>query len=190
MKKFLLAVAALAWLQASSAWADTVATGDGLTVQDWFRHGAPLDLRAELAVARAQGKRLAVLWLAPADADSEKLVTENYAHPKVAAYAHDHYRIVALNAFGTAPVTLPDGTASTEGELAIQRGLVRLPTTEFYESDGTAFFQLDGYISPRFYFAGLMFVGSGEYAGPQYRGMFVRWSRANSARVGELFAAE
>ena len=75
------------------------------------------------AAAQADGKRLLIVWQAPDDEDSTKLIKVNYSHPKIDAYAKEHYHIVTLNAFGDAPVTLPDGSTldqiDDQGKVAI-----------------------------------------------------------------------
>ena len=162
-------------------------TDDGLKRMDWFAPAENRDFTDLLAQAKAAGKRLVVIWAMPDDADSVKLIEQNYTHPKVAAYAQEHYLVTTMNFVGDKAVTLADGNTATEMDAAMGLDLTLLPTTVFYNDDGSELFRLDGYISPRFYFAGLMYIGTGEYTDDQYRGMFVRWSRANSGRVREIF---
>lgn len=114
---------------------------DGLHKQPWFAITFK-DMSEDLEAARADGKRLAVIFEQRGCIYCKKLHEEVFADPEVAAYIREHFVVVQMNLFGDEEVTDFDGEALPEKEMAGRWGVLFTPTILFMPDrlpeDGTA----------------------------------------------------
>ena len=104
---------------------------DGLYHQKWF-HESFLDLKEDLAEAKARGKRLVVFWEQKGCPYCKRTHEVNLRIPRIVKYISDHFLVIHLNIWGDKEVTDFDGEVTTEKKLA-QKWAVRFtPTIQFF----------------------------------------------------------
>ncbi|MYZ49769.1 SoxW family protein [Propylenella binzhouense] len=127
LKVFALALAVLAG--AANAGAATLGD-DGLHKEDWFSLTFR-DMREDIEAARAQGKRLAIVFEQRGCIYCKRLHEEVLSDPEVRDYIRGNYMVVQYNLFGDEEVTDLDGEVLTEKKAARKWGIVFTPTVIF-----------------------------------------------------------
>ncbi|MBT3990883.1 MAG: thioredoxin fold domain-containing protein [Rhodospirillaceae bacterium] len=107
---------------------------DGLHVQKWF-HDSFLDLREDLAEAKAKGKRLVIMWEQKGCPYCKRTHEVNLRIPRIVKFITDNFVVIQLNLWGDKEVTDFDGEVTTEKKLS-QKWAVRFtPTIQFFAED-------------------------------------------------------
>jgi len=135
-----LAALAIAMLLSVGGGAHAVELGDdGLHEQDWFTLTFK-DIREDMADARAEDKRLVILFEQAGCIYCEKLHATVLSDPEVVDYLIEHYVVVQYNLYGDEEVIDLDGEVLTEKTAAEKWGLMFTPVWLFLpeEADGTA----------------------------------------------------
>jgi thioredoxin-related protein len=101
-----------------------------LLKEDWFAVTFK-DMREDLEVANASGKRLAIIVEQYGCVYCRKLHEEVLSDPEVKDFISANYMIVQINMFGDEEVTDFDGEALSEKEAVRRWGLVFTPTVLF-----------------------------------------------------------
>lgn len=103
---------------------------DGLHKPDWLRVTFK-DMSDDLAEARAEGKRLVVIFEQRGCVYCHQMHEEIFPDPGVDALLRENYFIVQMNLYGDEEVTDFDGTVLPEKEMAARWGVVFTPTMLF-----------------------------------------------------------
>lgn len=103
---------------------------DGLHKEDWFVITFR-DIGDDIDQARAEGKRLAIVYEQRGCIYCKKLHEEVLSDPEVRAYLEANFVMVQYNMFGDEEVTDLDGEALTEKTAARKWGLLFTPTILF-----------------------------------------------------------
>lgn len=103
---------------------------DGLHKPDWLRLTFK-DMREDLADARAEGKRLAIIFEQRGCIYCTKMHEEIFPIPEIDAFIRENYFFVQMNLFGDEEVTDFDGTVLGERAIASRWGVVFTPTILF-----------------------------------------------------------
>lgn len=103
---------------------------DGLHKPEWlvetFR-----DLTDDLEDARAQGKRLLLMFEQRGCIYCTRMHENVYPDPAIAQMLSEDYMVIQINLFGNIPVTDFDGTTLDERDMARRWGVVFTPTLLF-----------------------------------------------------------
>jgi thioredoxin-related protein len=102
----------------------------GLHTKDWFAVTF-LDMREDLATARDEGKRLAVVVEQPGCIYCAKMHEELLTDPEVADFIKEHFMVVQLNMFGDHEVTDLDGEVLSERKATRRWAVTFTPTILF-----------------------------------------------------------
>ena len=102
--------------------------------KDWFAVTFK-DMPEDLADARAEGKRLALIVEQHGCIYCRKLHEEVLSDPEVADYIKENYVVVQLNMFGDEEVTDLDGESMTEREVVRRWAVAFTPTVIFLPED-------------------------------------------------------
>ncbi|RIA56060.1 thioredoxin family protein [Dichotomicrobium thermohalophilum] len=132
MLKRLLAVSLLLLMVSPAAAAEL--GPDGLHKTEWMRQTFN-NLREDLAEARAEGKRFAIIFEQRGCIYCEKMHEEVFPDPKISEYIKENFFFVQYNLFGDLPVTDFDGTEGTEKQMARRWGIHFTPTIMFFPED-------------------------------------------------------
>ncbi len=144
-RRFLTNVASAAAMAGTASWVSgasaadpgayqPVVGDDGMLTQRWFVESF-LDLKDDLAEARAKGQRLAVIWEQRGCPYCREMHMVNFADPEISDYIRKHFMVLQLNIFGSKPVTDFDGTILEEKAMARKYGVVFTPTIQFFPDD-------------------------------------------------------
>lgn len=107
---------------------------DGLHKELWMRDTFK-DLGEDLAEANAEGKRLMVIIEQRGCIYCEKMHTEVFPNPTIAAFIQEHYFVVQLNMFGDVDVTDFDGTTLSEKDMIGRWNVMFTPTMMFFPQE-------------------------------------------------------
>ena len=126
-----LTLAAAAVALALPAFAAGAPMGDdGLHKPDWLRDTFK-DMSDDLAEARAEGKRMLVIFEQRGCIYCKQMHEEVFPDPEIAQIIEENYFVVQMNLFGDVEVTDFDGTALSEKDMAVRWGVVFTPTLMF-----------------------------------------------------------
>ncbi|MCP5073136.1 MAG: thioredoxin fold domain-containing protein [Rhodobacteraceae bacterium] len=134
-------IAAVLTLTATTA--NAVELGDdGLHKPDWLRTTFK-DMTEDMAEAKAEGKRLVIIFEQRGCIYCTKMHDEVFTDPKIDALIREKFFFVQMNMFGDEDVTDFDGTVLSEKKMAVRWGVVFTPTMlfmpEIAPEDGMAF---------------------------------------------------
>jgi thioredoxin-related protein len=126
-----LAAAALTVLALATGVASALEFGEnGLHKQPWHRVTFK-DMTEDLESARAEGKRLAIIFEQYGCGYCRVMNEEVFPDPDISSFIEENYFFVQMNLFGDEEVTDFDGTALSEKDMAKRWGVVFTPTILF-----------------------------------------------------------
>jgi len=169
------------------------ATGDdGLHKQAWFQETF-FDLKEDLAEAKAQGKRLVIIWEQLGCPYCKKTHELNFRIPRISNYVRDNFFVLQLNMWGDREVTDFDGETLSEKDFARKNRVLFTPTFQFFpetpaEAAGKPAWQAEvhrmpGYFWPfHFYFQFRYVKENGYVAQPSFQ----RWLDGQGDKLREL----
>lgn len=112
---------------------------------DWFKTTF-LDLRDDLADARAAGKRGILLFFSTAGCSyCKQMLDGSFQDPAFAGRVRAHYDVIGLEIFSDSEITDWSGDRRTLSEFARQQGVQFTPTLVFLDLDGRRLLRLVGY---------------------------------------------
>lgn len=128
----MLARSLFAFVLVVVSWAATAAEvgEDGLHKQEWFAMTFR-DLAEDIDQARADGKRLAIVFEQRGCVYCREMHEKILSDPEVSDYIRDNFMVVQYNMFGDEEVTDLDGEKLTEKTAARKWGYVFTPTIVF-----------------------------------------------------------
>lgn len=104
---------------------------DGMHEQSWF-HESFLDLGEDLGEAKANGKRLVIIWEQRGCPYCKRMHEVNLRIPRIVNSIKDNFVVIQLNLWGDREVTDFDGEVLKEKDLANKWGVLFTPTSIFY----------------------------------------------------------
>lgn len=107
---------------------------NGIHHQSWFI-ASFLDLKEDLAEAKAAGKRFAVIFEQRGCIYCTKMHTEVLSQRYINDYVRENFAVVQIDLWGAREVTDLDGTKLTEKKLAERWGVLFTPTIVFFKDD-------------------------------------------------------
>lgn len=134
MRMVLRALAAVMMTAMMTAGAHAEVGEDGLHKKDWFAVTFK-DVAEDIADAKGQGKRLAMIFEQRGCIYCRKLHEGPLSDPEVVDFIRKNFVVVQYNLFGDEEVTDLDGTTLPEKEMARRWGVVFTPTILFMPED-------------------------------------------------------
>jgi thioredoxin-related protein len=153
-------VAAVLALVAAVSWPAATAqqpSPHAIDIPRWFAETF-LDFREDVAEAARDGRRLMIYFGQDGCPYCTKLMTTNFAQPRIVDKTRRHFMPVALNVWGDREATWTDGRTLSEKELARTLGVQFTPTILFLDETGNVVVRLDGYYPPQRFEAVLDYV--------------------------------
>src|SRR5919197_1087559 len=120
----------------------------------WFVESF-LDLRDDAAEAAKDGKRVMLYFLQDGCPYCKRLVTVNFADPKIVEKTRRHFVPIALNIWGDREVTWIDGSRMPEKKFAALLKIQFTPTLLFLNEKGAPAHRINGYLPPEEFYAAL-----------------------------------
>ncbi|MCB1505212.1 MAG: thioredoxin family protein [Hyphomicrobiaceae bacterium] len=107
---------------------------DGIYHQKWFVQSF-FDLREDFAEAKAQGKRLAIIFEQRGCIYCVKMHTEVLKKRYINDYVRENFAVIQFDMWGSREVTDFDGQKMPEKKLAERWGIMFTPTVIFFKED-------------------------------------------------------
>jgi thioredoxin-related protein len=166
------AAAGLGLWNAGAARAEAVMTDDGFYREPWFLESF-LELADDLAAARANQKRLAIMWELRGCPYCKETHLVNFAKPEITNYIRERFEILQLNIIGSREVTDFDGEKLTEKKFAQKYSVRGVPVFQFFPDSAVGLAQKaplerevargQGYIEPQPFLDMFRFVADRSY---------------------------
>jgi len=135
---------------------------DGMYTEPWFQAPA-LDMRKDVAAARAAGKTLAIIWEQAGCTYCQKLHMVHFRNEVMVEFIKKNFYVIKMDMRGDRQVTDLDGETMSEAKLARRHGVGGTPNIEFRNADGDEVFRMPGYAEPLIFYGVLDYVVSGGY---------------------------
>lgn len=158
---------------------------DGMYHFDWYLESF-LDLAEDVETARANGKRLAIVWGQRACIFCQRMAQEHLSDPKISGYVQANFEVLHLNLFGAREVTDFDGAKLSERASAQRYGIRATPTILFFPegSDGLSarpplqreIARMPGLLEPGRFLSMFRFVREKGYEKSSFQG----WLKTNA----------
>ncbi len=123
----------------------------------WFKNSF-LDLREDVAEAKAEGKRLLLYFYQDGCPYCEKLINTNFAQRDIVEKTRQHFDVVAINLWGDTTVTDLKGNEVTEKAFSVGLKVQFTPTLLFLDEQGKVALRANGYYPPHKFMAALDYV--------------------------------
>ena len=136
-------------------------TGSEIETPFWFKDSF-LDLADDIQEAQEEGKKLLIYYHQAGCPYCFNLVQQTFLDPVLSQYIQKHFDLVALDLWGDREVTLADGSAISEKDLAIKWKIQYTPTLLFFSDSDTPVFRIDGYRSREMMAKVLDYVVTGD----------------------------
>ncbi len=124
----------------------------------WFKTSF-LDLRDDIAEAKASGKRVMLFFYQDGCPYCGKLLRDNFSQRVIAEKSQQYFDVIAINMWGDREVTDLKGATSTEKHFAEQMRVMFTPTLLFLDEQGGVALRVNGYYAPHKFLAALDYVG-------------------------------
>lgn len=124
----------------------------------WFKMSF-LDVREDIAEAKASGRRLMLYFYQDGCPYCAKLLRDNLGQKAIADKTRKHFDVVALNLWGDREVTDLAGRTLPEKAFAKAMKVQFTPTLIMFDEQGDVALRLNGYLPPRKFEAALDYVG-------------------------------
>lgn len=123
----------------------------------WFKSSF-LDLREDLAEAKAAGKRVILYFYQDGCPYCEKLINTNFAQRDLVEKTRQHFDVIAINMWGDTTVTDLAGNELSEKAFALALQVQFTPTLLFLDEGGKVALRANGYYPPHKFSAALDYV--------------------------------
>lgn len=157
-----LALAAPLSLAQAAADVDPRMAAEGFHMQPWQKV-TTLDLNKDLALAKAEGKILVLMWEQLGCVYCAEMHNVNFQIPRIADYIQKNFYVVQMNMWGERTFRDFDGEDMAEEELARRHRVNGTPTLEYRKSAGKEAFRMPGYADPPIFLGVFEYVATGEY---------------------------
>lgn len=133
----------------------------------WFKDSF-LDLRDDVAEAKAEGKRLLLYFYQDGCPYCAKLLEDNFGQKAIADKTRTRFDVVTVNMWGDREVTGLDGRVQTEKEFAAAMRVMFTPTLVFLDENGAQVLRVNGYYHPHKFDAALDYASGKAPSGMSF----------------------
>ena len=135
---------------------------------DWFKKSF-LDLREDVAEAKAAGKRVMVIFSQDGCPYCNLLVERNFSQQDIEQYTRKNFDAITVNMWGDREVVGMDGKRLTEKAFAAALTVQFTPTILFFDETGKTILRLNGYLPPPRFKTALEYVALRKESQLSYR---------------------
>ncbi|HER27682.1 MAG TPA: thioredoxin [Rhodospirillales bacterium] len=157
----------------------SASANEHLYFQPWFKQ-ATGDLRQDLAAAKAEGKRLTLVWEQIGCVYCKKMHEINFTVPEIVGLFAGKFYVVQMDLRGNRKMIDFDGEQLDESALARKHRVNGTPTIEFRDETATEVFRLPGYAEPMVFYGILEYVVAKAYTESD----LIPWLKAKYANQG------
>lgn len=123
----------------------------------WFKESF-LDLREDIAEAKAANKHVILYFYQDGCPYCAKLLRDNFGQASLATFTQQHFDVIALNMWGDKEVTDLSGNKVSEKDFAKQLKVQFTPTLVFLDESGQSVLRANGYYAPEKFQVALQYV--------------------------------
>ena len=134
----------------------------------WFKDSF-LDLREDVADAKANNKRVLLLFTQDNCPYCNALVERNLAQKTIEQQLRAHFDVIAVNIWGDREVVGLDGVKHTEKSYAVSQKVQFTPTLLFFDESGNMILRLNGYLPPERFKTAIEYVAQRKEKTLAYR---------------------
>jgi thioredoxin-related protein len=141
----------------------------------WFKLSF-LDIREDVAEAKAAKKRVMLYFYQDGCPYCAKLLNDNFGQRRIALKTQKYFDVIAINMWGDREVTDFNGKETTEKKFAQQMRVMFTPTLLVLNEQGKVILRINGYWFPAKFSAMLDWAGKHKESEISFRGYFARLS--------------
>ena len=134
----------------------------------WFKDSF-LNLREDIAEAKAQKKRVMLMFTQDNCPYCNALVERNLAQKAIEQRLRERFDVIAVNIWGDREVVGLDGKQYTEKSYAVSQKVQFTPTLLFFDEAGKMILRLNGYLPPERFKTAIEYVAQGKEKSIPYR---------------------
>ncbi len=163
MRKFLLLFFSFLLLQfnINAAEPGKVLGGQQYETPTWFTDSF-LDIAEDVEEAGDGDKKVLLFFHLDGCPYCDAMLKQNFKSGENQAYIKDNFSVIAVNIKGGREITMPNGEAMTEKELAQMLKVQYTPTIVFLDKQGKRIFRTNGYRNPALFGHTLEYVAKGH----------------------------
>jgi thioredoxin-related protein len=125
----------------------------------WFKDSF-LDIREDIAEAKAQSKRLILYFYQDGCPYCKKLLQDNFGQREISNKTQQYFELIAINMWGDREVVDLSGVQTTEKRFAKALKVMFTPTLLMLNEMGDVVLRINGYYPPHRFMAALEYVGA------------------------------
>ena len=134
----------------------------------WFKDSF-LNLREDVAEAKANNKRVMLLFTQDNCPYCNALVERNLAQKAIETRLRERFDVIAVNIWGDREMVGLDGVKHTEKSYAASQKVQFTPTLLFFDEAGKMILRLNGYLPPERFKTAIEYVAQGKEKSIAYR---------------------
>lgn len=134
----------------------------------WFKDSF-LNLREDVAEAKANNKRVMLLFTQDNCPYCNALVERNLAQKAIESRLRERFDVIAVNIWGDREIVGLDGVKHTEKSYAASQKVQFTPTLLFFDEAGKMILRLNGYLPPERFKTAIEYVAQGKEKSIAYR---------------------
>lgn len=135
---------------------------DGMYTEPWFK-ASTLDMRKDVAAARADGKMLAIIWEQVGCIYCKEIHMTHFRNKVMVDFIKENFYVIKLDMRGDRQFTDLDGETMSEAEMARRHAVTNTPSIEFRNANGDEVFRMPGYVGAMVFYGILDYVVNGGY---------------------------
>ncbi len=134
----------------------------------WFKDSF-LNLREDVAEAKANNKRVMLMFTQDNCPYCNALVERNLAQKAIETLLRERFDVIAVNIWGDREMVGLDGVKHTEKSYAASQKVQFTPTLLFFDESGKTILRLNGYLPPERFKTAIEYVAQGKEKSIPYR---------------------
>lgn len=134
----------------------------------WFKDSF-LNLREDVAEAKANNKRVMLLFTQDNCPYCNALVERNLAQKPIETRLRERFDVIAVNIWGDREIVGLDGVKHSEKSYAASQKVQFTPTLLFFDESGKTILRLNGYLPPERFKTAIEYVAQGKEKSIAYR---------------------
>ena len=152
--------------------------GQAYNIPSWFAESF-LDIAEDVEEASDEDKKVLLFFHLDGCPYCDAMLKQNFIEGDNATFIQDNFLTIAVNIKGDREITMPDGEAMSEKDLAKLLGVKYTPTIVFLDTKGKQIFRTNGYRNPTLFGHTVGYV-SEDQVGKQTLNQFIASQSAPS----------
>lgn len=139
-----------------------VTGGERYDIPSWFTDSF-LDISDDVEEASDEDKKVLLFFHLDGCPYCNAMVNQNFSSGSNKSFIQENFSVIAVNIKGNREITMPDGDAIEEKDLAKLLGIKYTPTILFLDKSGKQIFRTNGYRNPKTFGHTLSYIADNHY---------------------------